>query len=303
MTIPYRRYGSEIKEIITIKYQSNQSAISVSQELHIPYGTVHNWFGQLADGRSLLEQRRGGAHNVRITPQISAYIANSLDSINWLTMSDLSNRVFSEFAVRAARSTISNHVQNVLGYSYKIIRPVSDKRNCETTKDKREEFVEWIMAQDEDEVNKHFVFIDQSGFWMNKFKRRGYLFHNQTPQVITAPRGSKVNVCGVISGQGLVYLEAFTPQNRRDNFDAEKMIVFMRGLDRALKNYCDLNGVEYERIYLFLDNCSIHHSRVLTEAYWDECPFTVKYLPPWSPMLNPIEEVVYSHLVLGTNET
>lgn len=67
---------------------------------------------------------------------------------------------------------ISNHEHNVLGYFYKIIRPVSDKRNCEATKDRRVEFVEWIMQQNEDEVNKHFVFIDQSGFYMNKFKRR-----------------------------------------------------------------------------------------------------------------------------------
>ncbi len=117
------------------------------------------------------------------------------------------------------------------------------------------------------------------------FKRRGYAAYGETPQAIVAPRGTKVNVCGAISGQGLVYLEAFSPQGRRDSFNAEKNLLFVRRLDRVLKNYCDANNVEYERIHLIMDNASIHRSALVQEQYYDNCPLTIKFLPPWRGIL------------------
>lgn len=293
MTQHYRRYGSQIKEMVKEKHQSAIPPLEISQSLNIPYGTVHNWCQRLMDGLDINQDRRGGAHNVKVTPNISRFIQEHIDSTNWITMDDLKIRIQSQFDVTIARSTLSQHVHNKLGYSYKIIRPISEQRNCDVVKNQRVLFVEWLMQQDEYEVNNHFVYIDQSGFWINKFKRRGYAPHSETPQAIVSPRGTKVNVCGAISGQGLVYLEAFTPINRRDNFNSTKYLQFLRGMDRALKNYCDVHNVDYGRIHLIMDNCSIHHSRVVVEGYLDDCPFTVKFLPPWSPMLNPIEEVIY----------
>ena len=42
-----------------------------------------------------------------------------------------------------------------------------------------------------------------------------------------------------------------------------------------------------------MDKASIDRSRVVQEGYLDDCQFTIKYLPPWSPMFNPIEEVIH----------
>ena len=102
------------------------------------------------------------------------------------------------------------------------------------------------MSVNEYEINIHFISIDESGFWINLFQRRGYAPHRVTSNVGVAPRGKKVNVCGANSGQGLVHLEAFTPENRCDNLNGTKYLMFLRSLNRKMQNYCDNNDVEYE---------------------------------------------------------
>ena len=106
------------------------------------------------------------------------------------------------------------------------MRPVSKQRNSEDVKIARMKYVEWIMSVNEYEVNNHFIYIDKSGFWINMFKRRGYAPHGVTSNVVVAPKSKTVNVCGAISGQGLVHLKAFTPENRRDNFNVTKTSIF-----------------------------------------------------------------------------
>ena len=302
MTRQYAQYDNQIKALVKTKYENNELPIHISQAIGIPYGTVANWCRRLDMGADLTVENRGGAHNVVITDEISEFITSEIDSHAWITMNDLRSLILENLNVAVARSTLSNHVQNRLGYSYKLMRPVSEQRNSEDVKIARMEYVEWIMSVDEYEVNNHFIYIDESGFWINMFKRRGYAPHGVTSNVVVAPRGKKVNVCGAISGQGLVHLEAFTPENRRDNFNGTKYLMFLRSLDRVMQNYCDNNNVEYERIHLIMDNASIHRSTLVQEGYFDNCSFTVKYLPPWSPMLNPIEEVSFINLVLGANE-
>ena len=302
MTRQYAQYDAQIKQLVKTKYENNELPVHISQSLGIPYGTVANWCRKIDMGADINIETRGGAHNVVITDDISAFIVQEIDSHAWITMNDLKALIADNLGVSVARSTLSNHVINRLGYSYKLMRPVSEQRNSDEVKQQRMEYVEWIMSQDEYEVNNHFVYIDESGFQISMFKRRGYAPHGVTPNVVVAPRGKRVNVCGAISGRGLVHLEAFTPANRRDNFNANKYLDFLRSLDRVLKNYCDLNNVEYCRIHLIMDNAAIHRSLTVQEGYLDDCAFTVKFLPPWSPMLNPIEEVLNTNVVLGSNE-
>ena len=91
------------------------------------------------------------------------------------------------------------------------------------------------MVQDEYEVNNHFVWIDESVCQINNFKRRGYAPIEMTPMVHVPARGKRINVICAISGLGIVHMEAFTPINKRDNFNSEKFLVFLQSLRRVLK--------------------------------------------------------------------
>jgi len=294
-------YSFQIKQLMMEKYANNKTVFEISRELSVPYGTVASWARKIDMGGDILADNRGGRRNVKITEAISQYIIDTLDSECWLTMVELKNKIQAHFGVTVGRSTLSWHVLHKLRITFKIIKSVVVSRNTEEVKDDRVAYVEWLMAQDEYEVNHHFVWIDESGCAVNMFKRRGYAPEGVTPMVSVPQRGKRVNVVGAISGHGLVNVEVFSPVNRRDNFDATKFLAFLQSTRRILQNYCDMHDIAYDRIHLIMDNARIHHALVLQE-WFDTCPFTIKFLPRYSPMLNPIEEVKLIYLGVGSNE-
>ena len=66
------------------------------------------------------------------------------------------------------------------------MRPVCEQRNSDEVKQQRMEYVEWIMAIDKYEVNNHFIYINESGFQIIMFKRRGYAPHGVTSNIKVA---------------------------------------------------------------------------------------------------------------------
>ena len=63
----------------------------------------------------------------------------------------------------------------------------------------------------------------------------------------------------------------------------------MNKLQQLVVDYCQNNGVDVERIHLVLNNCRIHDSMEMQE-FWDQCSFVADVLPPYTPVLNAIEE-------------
>ena len=284
------RYSYQIKQLVVDKYAANESILTIARSLGLPYGTVANWCRKIDMGKDILLDLRGGARNIKITQAISDFIVESIDDECWVTIADLKRKIVERFSVDVGRSTLSHYVLHKLGYSYKVIKCVFEKRNTDAVKDDRIEFVEWLMMQDEYEVNNHFVWIDESGCQINNFKRRGYAPIGMTPTAQVPARGKRINVVGAISGLGIVHMEAFSPTNNRDNFNSEKFLSFLQSLRRVLQNYCDQNNIAYDRIHLLLDNARIHQAEII-EEFFDTCPFVIKFLPRYSPFLNPIEEV------------
>ena len=207
-------------------------------------------------------------------------------------MKDLQSVISLHFGVQISVSALATHINEKLNISYKMIKNVYEGCNREDVKTERRQYVEELMQVTEYEYNHHFVFIDESGFQPSSFKKRGYAVRGQRPVVIGRPQTKRINVVGAISGQGKVHVEMQVPQHKKENFNSTKFMAFMKNLDRVLKVYCMEHDVDESRIHLILDNCRIHGSQEVQE-YWDDCSYTVRYVPKYSPMLNAIEEVFY----------
>lgn len=77
----------------------------------------------------------------------------------------------------------------------------------------------------------------------------------------------------------------FLAVREETRFDAQTTWVFYRRLDQV-------SGRAARRVVLILDNARYHHAR-LHRAWREQCDrrFTLHFLPPYSPDLNPIERV------------
>ena len=111
----------------------------------------------------------------------------------------------------------------------------------------------------------------------------GYALRGMTPVTHRfLSRGKRTNVIAALSSTGIIAIEMSTTTVNGDRF-----FDFVRG--SLVPNMLPFNGSNSKSI-LVLDNCSVHHIEPITTLL-REAGIIVLFLPPYSPVLNPAEEV------------
>jgi len=90
---------------------------------------------------------------------------------------------------------------------------------------------------------------------------------------------SNLSVCAAVNKNlGLIYYEY-----QHQSYDGDSFYMFLTNLSFYLQD------IEMNNLCFVLDNCSIHCHEDL-DYLTQKFNITLKFLPPYSPMLNPIEE-------------
>ena len=137
------------------------------------------------------------------------------------------------------------------------------------------------------------MFFDEFGFDSKSLKNYGRTAVGTSPNPVVTSRRQRYNVVGAISGLGHVLVESYLrkPRDPSTTMTGAKILAFLRRMTVMLKTYCDSNDVDYDRITLVMDNAGIHRTEEVMD-FLDSTGFTVLFLPPYSPFLNAIEEVI-----------
>lgn len=127
-------------------------------------------------------------------------------------------------------------------------------------------------------MNDHrCVYVDETNFnlWTSRSKgrsKRGM----QCCRTVGGQRGRNVNIIMAVSSNGgLIMHREHIGGITRETFQS-----FIDGLSQKLDD-----DSPQEKTYIIFDNAPCHRNASSTRSH-----HIVKYLPPWSPMLNPIEE-------------
>ena len=151
-------------------------------------------------------------------------------------------------------------------------------RNSDQTKHERSDYAEWFMANQA----KTFVFIDEFGFNLNTIRRLGRAHKKQRVTFTVAQnKGTNLSVMAAVeNGHGLLLEHHKSGSMTTDDFE-----VFLTTLGEAIRE----QGLQ--NVVLIYDNCRIHQESVVQQmCWWVDCEYA--NLPPYSPMLNPIEECI-----------
>ena len=154
-------------------------------------------------------------------------------------------------------------------YTLKKVYDAPVERNAQNIKEDRKDYVTWLLR---DGVNENLIFIDEMG--ANMWTRRSYGRNVRgTPvyRVTKGQRGGNQTLCMAISKDGLIHFELLDGPMTTDSFS-----LFLLGMSQAV------NG---QRHTIVLDNARPHHGLDLVIP--DN--FDVRFLPAYSPFLNPIE--------------
>lgn len=129
-----------------------------------------------------------------------------------------------------------------------------------------------------------FTFVDETGSdARNKLRKRGYSIRGKPARNQTfLVRGERISAIACMSTAGLLDVKTF-----KGTATGELFYHFVQS--HLLPHLMPFNGTNLHSVVI-LDNCSIHHIPEVVASIQDVGTL-VLFLPPYSPDLNPIEEL------------
>ena len=155
--------------------------------------------------------------------------------------------------------------------------PIS--RNCPATLQARHEYSQRFLGEAPAD-RRNIVWVDETGFNLHLRRKYGRARrgHNATV-VVPNGRGRNISVCAAMSEEGFLH-EMLQP----GAYTAERFCVFLGEL------FDCLGSRGRSQCWIVLDNVRFHHCEIV-RACSSARGHTLIFLPPYSPMLNPIESL------------
>lgn len=231
------------------------------------------------EGRAFKRPRRHKAPKLNADQQ-SALVAHSLDNPH-KTNIELQAWVQQEFQIDVS-SPLITRILRKRGVAYNVATYEPERRNTPAVKQQRKTYIEDFFIPST-AAGRRLYYIDEFPLWLSLRQRRGRSRRGHAP-VLEGPghKGKRVSVVACIEERiGLVYFEV-----HRTSIDGQIFSSFFDNLLRAVDD--ELPG--YESGFV-LDNASIHMRDTLNRALHDMPHCTLQFLPVYSPMLNPIENM------------
>jgi transposase len=186
-----------------------------------------------------------------------------------ITLKRLSNELVTE-NIKASESTVCRTLK-AMEYTRKSVTRVPADRNTINNKNIRQTYARELINISDDNL----IFLDESGFNLHLSRNYGYSPKNTKCHInVVGNRGTNVSLLCMITNDGIFSFKLFN-----GSVNTERFVQFIEeNVTRSVT-----------RKYVIMDNASIHKSNIV-KAKFLEKNYMVKYLPAYSPQLNPIEE-------------
>ncbi|XP_047676533.1 uncharacterized protein LOC113637723 [Tachysurus fulvidraco] len=163
------------------------------------------------------------------------------------------------------------------------------ERNSQRNKEFRQAYVDVVLEMDAHAIPHEFIFIDKTGFYLAKSRRRGRnVIGHRAIIDVPGQRGGNITMCAAISSMhGVLHRHA-----NLGPYNTAHIPTFLDRLHNILIPPECMNDADHQRnrYVVVWDNVSFHRASPVQHWFADHPTFLAQYLPPHSPFLNPIEE-------------
>ena len=247
----------------------------IASRLQIATSTAHRIFKRFEESGDVAPSKQSSRLNARKLDEHHELLIIAIVIENpCVYLREVCQRIEEATHTRISGSTVCRILRKN-GYTRKKIQQIARQRSVEY----RAAFMAQVLQYDQE----YFVWVDETGSdAKNHIRKFGYALRGQTPIYHRlVARGKRISAIAAISSEGLIGVELTT-----GSVNAEKFLEFVQGT--LIPEMEPFDGSKRKSIVI-LDNCCIHHARVVKDTLQD-AGILVIYLPPYSPDLNPIEE-------------
>lgn len=283
----YAKVTNEKREQVIEQYlTTGDSMTQIAIDNRLAYSTARSIINTYSKENRVHSKPRGGN---QVEPSISNEALELMESRliddPMLTLQQLHDLLLDNFDIDVSLATIHQYCYKKICFTLKCVRPLPEKRNDEDTLEARYQYIKDILEQNIT-YESNCIFVDEAGFNSAQIRKHGRSKKGESADVIVQ-QSKSVNhtIIAAISHHGmeLCHVKLVTGGTTADIF-----IDFLKLLFNKLRN-------EQNPQYIIMDNAPIHRSSKVAnfvEEYMKDrnVIHKIKFLPPYSPFLNPIEE-------------
>ena len=269
-------YSSDLRwRIVWQKFGMELTYRRIAQNLSVSVGTVHNvlkLFEQTAEVSAKIPERDGTR---KIDDSGELLIVGLLMENPSLYLGEICQEVQGTLGIQVSPSTVCRIIHRN-GFTRKKIQQVATQRSTEF----RGRFIAEVQHYHQDQ----FVWVDESGCdRRDQIRKFGYALRGERPVYHRfLHRGQRVSIIAALSTDGMVTYEL-----KKGTVNGEDFLDFVHG--SLIPNMLPFDG-ENPRSIVVMDNCSIHHTQPVLDAF-DQAGIVVLFQPPYSPDMNPVKNV------------
>jgi transposase len=256
-------------EIAVNIYKSGGNTSVIANALGVSRRTAQRIVRSIEEEKDLKRSKSGPKtkDDSGLRAEIEAIIASD----NSLTAVGIIERLPAD--MKCSASTISRTMKS-MNYTRKRLKPIVASRNSEQVIHERHVYSLHLTNIADDQL----IFLDETGFNLHTCAGFGYAPVGETAWIhVPTQRGRNVSVIAAISVSGIV-----AHGTTVGAYNTEKMVDWCR---ESL-----LPALAGRRVVFIMDNARFHHAQAVS-AVLTTNGSVVKFLPPYSPQLNPIEQV------------
>ena len=165
-----RSISNDLRDLVVKKvFNDGKSKRETARLLNIPESTIRYIIKSYEINGTSEKSTRGGSRPRKFTEDIRSRIVLLINDENPYTLSD----IVRELNINVHESTVWKWLKK-LNYSWKITRPVPERRNNDDVKNERVEYVRWYQDYSPHLRYSNIIYIDESPFNLHIIKTHAW---------------------------------------------------------------------------------------------------------------------------------
>jgi hypothetical protein len=227
---------------------------------------------------SMTPKKKGGITTMKMRPEIVQELERVININADLTLKAMKSHLQETLGVSVAQKTISKTLTKS-GYTFKLSWLLPVARNTPETISAHKTYAEMFL-HDAPADRRSIIWMDECGFNLHVRRKHGRARVGERATVVVPnSQGKNQSICAAMSEEGLLH-----QSHIEGAFNTTRFCEFLVSL------FIVLSRKQLASCWIVLDNVRFHHCAVVEEVVIRNGHALI-FLPPYSPMLNPIESL------------